>query len=510
MTMAPSKKTVNGRYVTKVPTGITGVDQVLKGGIPKSRTSLCVGSPGSGKTILGTQFLWEGITQFHENAVFVTFEENKERISQNVKSFGWDLKKMETEGKLAFSEFSDSILSVDTLVGRYDLTVMVERIQYAIGKVKAKRVFIDSMSAFFDHLGDKNQTRKLLLNLAQKLNESGVTTLLSTEKYEEYGSVDTFKNEAFVSDCVLILRHILDEEKVRRTIQVLKLRGSDHKQGEFPFTLADEGFVVMPTVGMTLESTSSNVRITSGNKDLDAMCGKGFFRDSIILVSGPTGTGKTLLSTTFMAAACRKKERALLFAFEESKDQLYRNGQSWGMDLAKMEQDGFLKVVCEFPETMGPEDHLLKMRKEIETFKPARIACDSLSAMERVVSVKSFREFVISLTSYIKKKEIAGFFTNTTATLLGGESITETHISTLTDSIILLRYVETGGSMRRGITVVKMRGSWHDKDIKEYEVDNHGLQVKKPFVGIESIMTGAARSVAQMEHRTLSKLLTDR
>ena len=172
-----------------------------------------------------------------------------------------------------------------------------------------------------------------------------------------------------------------------------------------------------------------------------------------------------------------------------------------------MEKDGLLKIVCEYPETMGPEDHLLKIKREIEVFKPSQIACDSLSAMERVVTVRSFREFVIAFTSHLKKKEIAAFFTNTTATLLGGESITETHISTLTDSIILLRYVETGGQMRRGITTIKMRGSWHDKDIREYEITNKGMQIKGPFRSIESIMTGAARSVSQMEREKLSEII---
>jgi circadian clock protein KaiC len=497
-----------GKFVPKVLTSIPGLDSILEGGIPKGRASLCVGSAGSGKTILGCQYLWEGIAKHGENGVFVTFEENRERINANVRSFGWDFAKMEKEKKIAFSEFSQSITSTDFVAGHFDLTVMVERIKFAVKKVGAKRVFVDSISAFFEQLGQPARVRKTLLELTDCLNSMGVTTLISTERDDEYGALSSFRSEAFVSDCVLVLRHILEEERIRRTVQVLKYRGSNHRQGEFPFTISQSGLMVMPLAGMSLESKSSLVRISAGNKDLDKMCGGGFFRDSVILVSGPTGTGKTLLSTTFMAAACQKKEKALLFAFEESKDQLFRNGKSWGMDLAGMEKAGLLKVVCKYPETMGPEDHLLKMKRDIELFKPTRIAVDSLSAMERVVSVRSFREFVISLTGYIKKREIAGFFTNTTATLLGGESITETHISTLTDSIILLRYVEMGGQMRRGITVIKMRGSWHDKEIREYEISNEGIGLKEMFKGIESIMTGAARSMAQFERDQITKALS--
>jgi circadian clock protein KaiC len=505
--MKKTHRAKDGGYIPKIPTGISGLDLILNKGLPKRRTSLCVGSAGSGKTILGCEFLWRGIERYDENAVFVTFEESKERIIRNTKSFGWDLRGAEQAGRLAFVEFATSIMSNDIVAGNFDLTIIINRIEHAVKKVKAKRVLIDSISALFDQLGEKEHVRKLLLDMAEYLNQLGVTTLMTAERYEEYGPLSAYRSEAFVSDSVLILRHVLDEERVRRTMQVLKMRGSRHKQGEFPFTIAGEGVVVMPLVGMELESKSSNIRISSGSEVLDRLCGGGFFQDSVILVSGPTGTGKTLMTTQFIEASCARGEKAILFAYEESKDQLFRNGQSWGIDLKKRERQGLLRVICEYPESMGPEDHLLRVKKEINIFKPKRIACDSLSAMERVFSVRSFREFVIALSSFIKKREIAGFFTNTTATLLGGESITETHISTLTDSIILLRYVETGGQMRRGITVIKMRGSWHDKDIREYEVNDQGMQIKKPFRNIESIMTGSARSVSQLEREELKKLV---
>ena len=223
----------------------------------------------------------------------------------------------------------------------------------------------------------------------------------------------------------------------RRTIEILKFRGTAHQKGEWPFTIVPGvGVVVLPLSAMELKQKSSDARIGSGSAELDEMCGGGFFRDSIVLVSGPTGTGKTLITTEFLDGGNAAGEKCLLFAFEESREQLVRNATGWGVDFARMEAEGKLKIICAYPESDSLEDHLINMKRAIEVFKPQRVAVDSLSALERVAPLKSFREFVIGLVSFVKHQEIPGLFTSTTATLLGGASITETHISTtITDSI---------------------------------------------------------------------------
>jgi circadian clock protein KaiC len=318
-----------------------------------------------------------------------------------------------------------------------------------------------------------------------------VTAVMTAERTQEYGDIARYGVEEFVADNVVILRNALEDEKRRRTIEIMKFRGTSHQKGEFPFTIiTNRGIVVIPLSAMELVQRSSNVRITSGNTELDKMCGGGFFRDSIILVSGATGTGKTLMSTNFIAGGAKNDEKCLLFAFEESRDQLFRNAIGWGVDFERMEKQGSLKVVCQYPETAGLEDHLVMMKDVINDFQPNRVAVDSLSALERISTVRGFREFVIGLTSFIKHHEIAGLYTSTTPTLLGGTSVTEAHISTITDSIILLRYVEVYGEMRRGITVLKMRGSMHDKDILEFKIDGQGMHIGKPFRSVSGILSG--------------------
>jgi circadian clock protein KaiC len=290
----------------------------------------------------------------------------------------------------------------------------------------------------------------------------------------------------------MVLRNVLGEETRRRTIEILKFRGTGHQKGEFPFTIVpDGGLVVIPLSAIELKQKSSDVRITSGNPELDKMCGGGFFRDSVILVSGATGTGKTLTVTQFLNGGTAAGERCLLLAFEESREQLFRNATGWGFDFERMEREGRLRVVCDYPEVASLEDWLLTIQRTVTEFRPSRVALDSLSAIERVGTMKAFREFVIGLTSFIKQQEITGLLTSTTPTLMGGTSITEGHISTLTDSIVLLRYVEMFGEMKRGITVLKMRGSVHDKGIREFTIDRKGMHLGRPFRNVTGILAGS-------------------
>ena len=477
--------------VQKLPTGISTFDVIAKGGLPANRTTLVSGTAGSGKTVFAMQFLAAGI-RLGEPGVFVTFEESAADIRQNMRSFGWNLEQWERDGQLAFVDASPDpdIESVES--GSFDLGALLARVQHAVKKVGATRVSVDSLGAMFSQFSDQSIVRGELFRIAWALKRMGVTAMLTAERVQDYGPVARFGVEEFIADNVMILRNVLDDENRRRTIEILKFRGTDHQKGEYPFTIVPNGgIVVIPLSAMQLKQKSSDVRISSGNSDLDTMCGGGFFRDSVILVSGATGTGKTLTVTQFLHGGASVGERCLLLAFEESREQFFRNAIGWGADFEQMERDGLLRVVCEYPEVEGLEDWLLRIQRLIEEFKPQRVALDSLSALERVGTPKAFREFVIGLTSFIKHQEITGLFTSTTPALMGGTSITEANISTLTDSIVLLRYVEMFGEMKRGLTVLKMRGSIHDKAIREFSIDAAGMHLGRPFRNVTGILAGA-------------------
>ncbi len=495
--------------VLKMPVGIAGFDQIADGGIPKGRTTLLAGTAGSGKTIFALQFLVNGIQQFNENGVIVTFEESPDDLARNVESLGWDIRRYVAEGRVAMVDASPEPGETVCEAGPYDLTALLARIEHAVSKVKASRVILDSVGAIFPQFADSNVVRRELHRVVSGMRHLGVTSLITIERVHEYGEIARFGVEEFVADNVIILRNPLEQEKRRRTIEILKFRGTTHQKGEYPFTIdPTTGVTIIPLSAIELKQKSSNIRISSGNADFDKMCGGGLFRDSIILVSGATGTGKTLMVSHFMKAGIEAGHRVILFAFEENREQLVRNATSWGVDFESAEQQGLLRIICRYPETMGLEDHLIQIQREIDRFRPVAIAIDSLSALERVSTIKSFREFVIALTSFIKHREIAGMFTNTSTMLMGGETITETHISTITDSIVLLRYVELQGNMHRAITVLKMRGSWHDKQIREYMVTDSGMEIAGTFRGIGGILTGSITYTLGEEREYLERMFS--
>jgi circadian clock protein KaiC len=480
---------VGEKALQRLPTGIPGLDQIMLGGLPASRPTLLTGSAGSGKTVFGLQLLAEGIRRFNEPGVFVSFEEPASDIKGNGASLGFDIEAWEAEGRWAFVEASPVASEEDVVAGSYDFGALVARIEHAARRIGAKRAFLDSLGAVFARFRDPAIVRLELIRVVAALKDMDVTSVLTVERSEEYGAVSRFGVEEFVADNVLVLRNVLEREKRRRTVEVLKFRGAPHRAGEWLFTIVDnEGIVVIPISLLALRPPASDERVTTGNADLDRLCSSGFYRDSVVIVSGPTGSGKTLVASEFVAAGAGAGQRCLLFSFEESHEQVLRNASSWGIDLRALERSGKLRIMCEYPEVASLEDHFVAMKAAIEDFRPERVAVDNLSALERIATERGLRDFVIGLGSFLKQLEITSLLTSTTRTLLGGPSITEGHISTLADVIILLRYVELGSEVRRGLVVLKMRGGVHEKRVLEFTIDDQGMHVGAPFRGLTRIL----------------------
>ncbi len=354
--------------VEKLPTGMAGFDFISNGGLPKSRTTLVAGTAGSAKTVFAVQFLAEGILQHREPRVFVTFEESSSDIRANMIGFGWDIEGWEAQSSWAFVDVSPQPEDESIVVGDYDLGALLARIEHAVKRIGAVRVSIDSLGAVFSRFNRDTLIRSELLRIAIRLKHMGVTTLMTCERTSDYGEISRYGIEEFITDNVVILRNALEDEKRRRTIEILKFRGTSHQKGEFPLTVVpDAGIVVVPISSVTLAQPSSSERATSGNMQLDQMCGSGFFRNSVTLVSGATGTGKTLLTTEFLNGGLSRSERCLLFAFEESQEQFLRNAQGWGIDFRPHLENKRLSMVCEYPEIASLEDHLVIMYPEIWT-----------------------------------------------------------------------------------------------------------------------------------------------
>lgn len=474
--------------VTKLPTGLPGFEFIAQGGLPCGRATLLAGSSGSGKTVFGAQFLTEGIRQYGEAGVFVTFEEPPAAIRANLASLDWPLAEWEEAGRLAFVDLSPGEEDPE-VSGAFDLGALVPRIEHAVNRTGATRVVIDSLGTLYGQFQDQGMVRRALGQLFAGIRRLGVTAVVTAERTEEYGAVARSGVEAFVADSVILLRNVLEGERRRRTIEILKMRGTSHDKGEFPFTVSREagGVNIIPLSAIDLNQASSEKRVPFGNPELDHMCGGGLLQGSVTLVGGPTGTGKTLVASHFLTAS--PEERALLLAFEEGSGQLRRNAAGWDLPFAEREAAGRLHTKASYPETGNLEDHLVRIKQWVEQIRPDRVAIDSLTALERVGSDRSFREFVIALVAFLREKGITLLVTANTTSIGGGTSASEAQISSMTDTIVVLRYIEQASEVQRALAVLKMRGSDQDKRVRSFSVSSRGLTIGDPLpMAGESIM----------------------
>jgi circadian clock protein KaiC len=478
--------------VPKLPTGIRGFDHIARGGLPAGRSTLLAGTAGSGKTVFAAEFLARGALDFAESGVFVTFDERPEEIRANVASLGIDVAGLEATGRWAFVDGSAD-LGTDEVVGAYDLEALIARIAHAVDAVGASRIVLDSIAAVSPRFSNPVGARTELARVVRSLRELGLTAVLTAERTSSLAVVAQQGVEEFVTDNVVILRHVGEGERRRRTVEIVKFRGAAHRTGEFTFAIVPgEGISVIPLALISMRQRASAERVGVGSAELDTLLGGGVYRDSVTFVSGPTGIGKTLVATTFAAASAAAGERCLLVSFEESADQIHRNATSWGCDLSALEGAGLLRLVCEYPEVASLEDHFVSLRQHIEAFEPRRLVVDNLSGLERIGTVRGMLDFMVGFTSHLRAARITSLFTSSSRGLLGGDTLTEAHASTLTDAIVLLRYLELEGVVRRALCVLKVRGSAHDHRVHEFTIDDHGLHVGLPFADHTGILTGPA------------------
>ena len=490
----------------KVPTGIEGFDAIAHGGIPEGRTTLLSGTSGSGKTVFSMEFLIKGIQQHNIPGVFVTFEETPQDIISNMRGFGWDLNEWIKNDQLRFVDASPVEDDQEaTEVGAFDLSGFIARVLHAVQIIGAKRVAVDSISALFPRYADQIMIRKDIYRLSSQLKKKEVTTILTAERtHEGDGEIARFGVEEFVSDNVILLHNYLDRIRGdrKRSLEILKFRGTTHETQETPLLVLEDGMHVFPRPKPSYRGhKSSAIKIPTGIPGLDEMFKGGLYQNSTTLVTGASGTGKTVSGVSFIMAGALKGERGIYIAFEESDEQLYRNAESFGWDLRKFVENGLVRLFCAVPEELKSEEHFKRIRDILQQAQVKRFVLDSLSAMERIYPPDRFREFTIGLNTYLKGHKVTTLLTNTTTALLDVTQITETHLSTASDNIILLKYIELGGVMKRALAVIKARGSQHEKELRELIIDENGMSIGKPFSGYENLMAGSAKRVAVADAR---------
>src|SRR5687767_1001203 len=464
----------------KSPTGIEGLDEISAGGLPKGRPTLVCGGPGCGKTLLATEFLVRGATQFGEPGAFITFEETGEELAQNVRSLGFDLDALVADKKLAIDYVRVERSEIEE-TGEYDLEGLFLRLGFAIDSVGAKRIVLDTIESLFSGFSNEGLLRSELRRLFRWLKDRGVTAVITGERGERTYTRQGL--EEYVSDCVILLDHRVIEQVSTRRLRIVKYRGSVHGTNEYPFLIDEAGFSVLPLSGLKLDHAVSNERVSSGIAGLDEMLdGKGYYRGSSILVSGTAGTGKTSLAAHFAEETARRGERCLYLAFEESPQQLMRNMQSIGVDLEPYVKKGTLRLHSSRPTLHGLEMHLVQVHKMVSEFKPAAVVIDPVSNFISNSTAIETQAMLLRLVDFLKEKQITALFTHLTS---GGSATeaTDVGISSLVDTWLLLRNIEVGSARTRGLYVLKSRGMPHSHQIREFILTPSGIELK-PVAGM--------------------------
>jgi circadian clock protein KaiC len=490
MGMAKQKAGSLNAGLLKTPTGIQGLDEITGGGLPKGRPTLVCGAAGCGKTLFGMEFLVRGATQYGEPGVFMSFEETTEELTNNVASLGFDLKHLSASKRLLLDYVRVERSEIEE-TGEYDLDGLFIRLAHAIDSIGAKRVVLDTVESLFAGLPNPLILRAELRRLFRWLKDKGMTAVVTGEKGEN--TLTRYGLEEYISDCVIFLDHRVTEQLSTRRMRIVKYRGSIHGTNEYPFLIEEKGISVLPITSIGLHHPVSTQRISSGIPRLDTMLGgKGYYRGSSILLSGTAGTGKTSVAAAFVDAACRRGERCIFFAFEESSAQIIRNMRSVGIDLEPWVTKGLLQFRGERPSVYGLETHLLTMNKVIKEFKPAVVALDpitNLIASGNPIDVKSM---LTRLIDFLKMNQITALFT--TLTSAGGPlEQSEVGISSLADAWLLLRDIEIGGERNRGLYILKSRGMAHSNQIREFLLTDRGINLLDVYVGPSGVLTGSAR-----------------
>jgi circadian clock protein KaiC len=488
------------KSIAKTKTGIDGLDEITEGGLPAGRPTLLCGGPGCGKTLLAIEFIVKGATLYNEPGVFITLEEKAEELTNNVVSLGFDLEKLVKNKKLRLDYVHIERTEIEE-TGEYDLDGLFIRLEHAIDSIGAKRVVLDTIENLFAGLTNQGILRAELRRLFQWLKDKGVTAIITGEKGD--GTLTRHGLEEYVSDCVIVLDHRIINQVSTRRMRIVKYRGSVHGTNEYPFLINEDGITVFPVTSLRLDKDVSAKRISSGISALDKMLdGKGFFRGSSILVSGTSGTGKTSIAAHFADATCRRKEKCLFVALEESPKQIIRNMRSIGLDLDRHVKSGLLEFQSFRPGLQGLEMHLASMYKMVRKFKPQSVVLDPITNLVSVGLITEVNAMLLRLIDFMQSEGITLMLTALNSGLT--EHIDE-NVSSLVDSWILVRDLESDGERNRAIYIMKSRGMSHSNEVREFLITSKGLDLVEVYRGPGGVLVGSARKAKLREEMASAK-----
>jgi circadian clock protein KaiC len=463
--------------IAKLATGVPGLDTLTHGGIPEGRHTLIVGRSGTGKTVLGLQLATHFARRGH-NVIVFGVEETVADLITTAQALGFNADKLIESGHLTMSDLMPPLEGPTVISGEYDLQGLMQRVSQAIKNAKADVVVLDSVTALFSPRPPQHLLRNHFLLLLHAFRSLNVTTILLAEGAGQPNELTTLNIEDYLCDLVVILRNNMDGDRRRRSLEIHKYRRSAHYKGEYPCTITTKGLAIFPLDAPERPEADHIERYSSGLDGLDEMTNGGWLRNAIMLVRGPTGSGKTMLAGLYARAGALRHERVVYYGFEEPRPTLLRNFRQIGMDMDPLSASGDLRVECRYPEATSLEDLLIHLRVGLEEFKPSLVVFDSISSIEHSSSEKAFRQFMIGLASLLREHGRSALLTQTVAP---GESSEHSapYLSTVADAILAMDYSPQGYELNRTLRVIKMRGSAHDTHPYELVIEPGGLRVNR-------------------------------
>ncbi len=486
-------------------TGVEEFDELLKGGFPKGAAVLLAGSSGSGKTIFSFQWLFNGIKN-QENGIYITLTEPFFKIVENLEKLNFYDREAIEEQKIKIVDLRESFPN-----SQFDAENILRFIEEQVKQTGAKRLCIDSITAIAYNLDDKSKIRSFIFELGTTLATLGCTSILISEVAEP-NKYSIYNVEEFISDAILRFDQVKKGDQATRVMRIVKVRGKSFSSEDLEMRITKDGINLFPKVKPHLKYGSCEGRESSGNEILDEMFQGGILCGSTTLLAGATGTGKTLLSMQFLFDGLQKGQKCLYLGFEESKDQLFRNAAGFGYDLNQYEKNGLLTVECCYPSSKLLEEHFNFIENKFKKEQFTRCVFDSLSSFGKAFEKEKFESFAIRLNGFLKENKATTFFTVATKSMLGSDVLTGADVSTLTDNIVMLRYVEMQGSLESVINILKIRGSSHQKQLRGYKITNKGIEIGEALSNYEGIMTGVSKKIAelQQENKEYKQLIEEK
>jgi circadian clock protein KaiC len=460
--------------IRKIPTRIEGLDEILHGGLPAGRTTLISGGPGTGKSVLGLEFLYQGAMS-GEPGIFLSFEETGESIRQNAFTFGWDLAALEQSG--SFFLIEGQIDPHVLFSGAFNLRGLLAVIEGKAREMGASTIVIDAIDMLLRFFDDPKQQQNEVFALHQWLKDQKMTALLTAKTVNSMNMTEQYSYLDFMADCVLYLDQRVNEQVTTKRLKVVKYRGSGYDGNEYPFLISNTGVHFNPISDISMHYQSGSQRISSGNTSFDAILGGGYLAGSCILISGATGTGKTAIACTFASSACDEGQKVLYISYEEPINGLVAGMLSMGIDLRPAIENSALQVISLMPESMGIEKQLFLIFDTITSFQPVHLALDAVSACKRIAGEKAAFDFLMRLIDFCKHKGITVFLINQSANSLGFQEISGIGISSIIDTIITPGFRDTGNEISRILLVRKSRGTRHSTRYHDFFLTDQGIQI---------------------------------